>query len=121
MKRVVLLVVLVFSVLSFTAAEEIELGEFPVGEWMDANYDALWTFSSNNIQLFRTNGTLVYDFKGEVENFELNVTISGLELSYSCKGTARSYKFVKGVSNTDLQLVIDTDSGIHYETDMKFQ
>ena len=121
MKKIFLLLVLGLIAISFTAAEEIELGEFPVGEWMDANYDALWTFSSGNIQLFLTDGTLVYDFEGEVENFNLNVTLSGLELSYSCKGTARSYKFIKGVSNTDLQLVIDTDSGIHYETDMKMQ
>jgi len=121
MRKMVLTVLMCVSVVAVTTAGEINLGKFPVGEWLDDNYDALWTFSSDNIQLFRTDGTLVYDFRGEVENFNVSAGLSGLELSFSCTGTDRSYKFVKGVSNTDLKLVIDTGTGLHYETDMKMQ
>ncbi|MCK5736986.1 MAG: hypothetical protein KAH21_10930 [Spirochaetaceae bacterium] len=121
MKKWFIVFILSLTVLSFAAAEEIDLGEFPVGEWLDAEFDALWTFSSDNIQLFRTDGTLVYDFKGEVEDFNIKGTMSGIELSFSCTETNRAYKFIKGVTNTNLKLVIDTVSGVHYEKEMKMQ
>ncbi len=121
MKKYFVVLALCFTIAAFAVAEGVDLGTFPAGEWLDDNYDALWTFTTDNIQLYRTDGTLVYDFRGEIENFDLKVTGSGLELSFSCTGTARSYQFIKGVTDTDLKLVIDTDSGIHYETDMLMQ
>jgi len=121
MKKMFVVLALCFTIAAFAAAEGIDLGTFPAGEWLDDNYDALWTFTADNIQLYRTDGTLVYDFRGEIEDFDLKVTVSGLELSFSCIGTARSYRFIKGVTDKDLKLVIDTDGGDHYEKDMPMQ
>ena len=121
MKKTVMILLLSLMALSFASAQEIDLGDFPVGKWLDAEYDAVWTFSSNNIELYLTDGTKVYDFQNKIQDFDVKGSLKGVELSFSCADTARKYKFVKGVSNLDLDLIIDKDSGLHYETEMKMQ
>jgi len=100
------------------AADEIDLGDFPVGKWLDATYDAVWSFSSDNIQLYRTDGRLVYDFRDEVQDFEVGAGMDGLELSFSCAATERSYTFVKGLTNLNLQLTVNHANGESHEEDM---
>ena len=121
MKRFIMVICLSILALSFAAADQIDLGDFPIGKWLDAQYDALWTFSSDNIELYRTDGTLVFDFRDKVEDFKVSGGLSGLELTFSCPETRRTYKFVKGISNLNLQMIIDKDNGVHYETEMKMQ
>ncbi len=98
-----------------------DTGNFPVGEWLDSNYNAVWTFTSGNIQLYTSEGSLVFDFEGKMEGFDLSGGMGGVTVSFSCGETARSYQFVKGVSNRDMTLIIDKDNGVHYETVMKMQ
>ena len=119
MKKGFLIVLLSLLAAGFIAAEDINLGDFPVGKWLDATYDAVWSFSSDNIQLYRTDGRLVYDFRGEVEDFNVGAGMAGVELTFKCAGTDRSYKFAKGLTNLDLALVVDKADGEHHETDMK--
>lgn len=121
MKKTIMVLLLCLSGLAVVSAQEMDLGDFPVGKWLDADYDALWTFSSDSIELYLTNGSLVYDFKNKIQDFDINGSLKGVELTFSCEETGRSYRFVKGVSSLDLQLVIDKTSGIHYETTMKMQ
>ena len=121
MKKLMLSCVLAVIALSFAAAEDIDLGNFPVGKWVDEQYNAVWTFSTGNIQLYMTDGSLVFDFDGKVEDFNVGGSLSGVEITFSCDETGRKYKFVKGVSNLDLEMIIDRDNGIHYETKLSFQ
>jgi len=121
MKRFAMIILLGFMALAFASADQINLGDFPVGEWVDSNYDAVWNFSSNNIQLYLTDGTLVFDFQDKVEDFKVSGGLSGLELSFSCPATSRSYKFVKGINNLNLKMMIDKNSGVHYEVEMKMK
>ena len=121
MKKAGFTLLLLSLLLIGLSAGDIDLGNFPVGKWVDSRYEAVWTFSTGNIQLFTTGGDLVFDFDGKVDNFKVNGSLSGVEITFSCKETGRKYKFVKGVSNLDLQMVIDKDSGVHYDTPLKIQ
>jgi len=121
MKKAGFTLLLLSFLLIGLSAGDIDLGNFPVGKWVDSRYEAVWTFSTGNIQLFTTGGDLVFDFDGKVDNFKVNGSLSGVEITFSCKETGRTYKFVKGVSNLDLQMVIDKDSGVHYDTPLKIQ
>lgn len=118
MKKILILLFLLL-VLSFGMAQDINLGDFPEGKWLDAKYSAVWTFSTDNIKLYMTDGSLVFDFKDKIEDFKVSPSLSGVDLTFSCKETGRDYKFTKGVTNLDLTLVIDRDNGVHYETEMK--
>ncbi|MDF1567076.1 MAG: hypothetical protein P1P77_03530 [Spirochaetaceae bacterium] len=119
MKKGWIVVLLCLLTAGFAAAEDIDLGDFPVGKWLDETYDAVWSFSSDNIQLYRTDGRLVYDFRGEVEDFNVSAGMDGLKLTFNCPATERSYQFVKGLTNLDLALTVDRNDGKHHETDMK--
>jgi hypothetical protein len=70
MKKIfaVLIILLAATALS---ADPIHLGEFPLGQWLDANYDAVWDFTSNNIRILSTNGAVLYDFSDKtIQNFK---------------------------------------------------
>ncbi len=121
MKKIGLVLILFSLSLLYVSAGDIDLGNFPLGKWLDSRYNAVWTFSTGNIQLHMTDGTLVFDFAGKVEDFNVKGSLSGVEMTFSCRETGRKYKFVKGVSNLDLQMIIDKDSGVHYDTTLKIQ
>ena len=106
MKKLVVILV-VFFVAMAVSADPIQLGSFPVGQWLDANYDAVWDFSSNNIRILSTNGIVLYDFSTKtVEN--LRVFMDGTQpgISFTCPEAGRSYRFVKPLTNTDVIMEI---------------
>ena len=51
MKRIIVVLVLALAIAGLAAAEGINLGSFPLGTWLDANYSAIWEFSTGNIRI----------------------------------------------------------------------
>jgi hypothetical protein len=103
-------------------ATEINLGNFPIGTWYDNNWDGLWSFESNDIQLYK-NEQLVYDFKDAIKDFTVKAGTSGLILSFTCEETHRSYQFIKPVSlDKNIKMIIDrTDMSRHYEKTLAYK
>lgn len=122
MKRIVVILVLALAFGGFAAAEGIELGNFPLGSWLDANYSAVWVFDSGNIVINSPSGELIYDFgKATVEDFKIGAEAGGATLSFSCKETGKFYKFTKPLSSSDLVLDIDPPWKVHYQVKMAKQ
>ena len=108
--------------LSIAEEEGIDLGDFPIGKWLDANWDAVWEFNSDNIRILDTEGGVYYDFNGKtIKDFKISPSTSGLKLTFRCEETGKKYEFIKGLTNLDLKMVIDTDTGNHYEVDLPKQ
>jgi len=119
MKKFIVVLVLLLAATA-VYAQQINLGDFPVGKWLDHNYDAIWEFSSNNIKLHGTDGRLVYDFSGMVQDFR--VFLDGLNpgISFACADTERSYRFVIQL-NTNLKMEIERQNEPLYTVDMRKQ
>ncbi|MBB6481319.1 hypothetical protein [Spirochaeta isovalerica] len=118
MKKVLLTAFLLISSITLFS-QSIDLGDFPIGKWADEKWDAIWEFNSDNIRILDEQGNVIYDFQDKtIVDFKISPSTAGLELSFYCQETGKKYKFVKGLTSLDLNLIIDTDSGIHYETKM---
>jgi hypothetical protein len=104
-KMLVLLIVLACSASLFAA--DIDLGDFPVGKWKDANYNAIWDFASNNIRILDSNGAVLYDFANKTVN-DFKFFLDGMTpgISFSCVESGRSYRFLKPLTNTDVVMEI---------------
>ncbi len=114
--------ILVFLMSGSIFAEEIKLGDFPIGKWLDANYDAIWEFTSDNIRIVAPDGSVYFDFsKNTVRDFKVTASLDGAVLTYSCEEAGRSYKFTKPVTNMNLILEIDRPGKEHYKVEMKKQ
>lgn len=122
MKRIAVLLVLILACAGLAAAEGIALGSFPLGSWLDANYDAVWVFDTGNIVIKSPSGELVYDFgKATVEDFKIGAEAGGATLSFSCKETGKAYKFTKPLTSSDMILEIDPPWKVHYKVSMAKQ
>jgi hypothetical protein len=107
MKKILILFVVLFVCAGGLFAADIDLGDFPVGKWKDANYDAIWDFASNNIRILDANGAVLYDFADKTINdfkFFLDGTTPGI--SFSCVESEKSYRFLKPLINTDVVMEI---------------
>ncbi len=120
MKKIVLCLFLVVLGLSAVGAQEINLGSFPLGEWLDENYDAYWVFDSDNISI-KQDGAVVYDFKGLVSDFKVAPGMGEVKISFRCDDAGRSYEFVNKIGTTDITMMFDKDNGLDYEVMMKRQ
>lgn len=94
------------------------LAEFPVGKWLDANWDGLWVLNADgSIKLYDSrNGDLIYDFEGKTKDFKFEPAGKGIKISFRCDETQRFYIFEKALEGTDMELDIDrdwTDEGYH--------
>lgn len=119
--RKILLVVLVLLVSAgFAMADEINLGTFPVGKWLDANWDAEWEFSVGNIKINDSKtGKTVYDFSySTLTKFAVEASADGVSLSFYCEETEKTYKFTKTLTNENVILDIDPPVGDHYKVEM---
>jgi len=122
MKKVLFLVLILVLAASAVYSEGIDIGSFPAGQWLDAEWDAVWEFSAGNIRILDLQGGVIYDFADKtVNNLSIMPDTDGLVISFRCVETGKQYKFVKPINNPDLILVIDTSSGTHYETKLPFQ
>ena len=119
MKKILVITALLLIVGGSIFAQGIDIGEFPVGNWVDDTYDAVWEFSSNNIRILDVDGNVYYDFKGKtIKDFKAGVNMDGIAISFYCDETGKTYRIVKPPTNTNLELTIDTDWGVHYEKDL---
>ena len=94
------------------------LAEFPVGKWLDANWDGLWVLNADgSIRLYDSrNGNLIYDFNGKTKNFKFEPAGKSIKISFRCDDTQRFYIFEKAFEGTDMELDIDrdwTEEGYH--------
>ncbi len=122
MKRflAILAFVCIGSALGF--AEDIDLGKFPKGKWLDPNWNAVWEFGANSIRLLDTSGNVVFDFKDKITDFKVDVGASEARISFTCKEAERKYVFTKGVTDLDLVMKIDPDwTATDYTVTMKMR
>ena len=119
-KAIVVLVILLAASALF--ADNIQLGTFPIGQWLDPNYDAVWDFATNNIRILSPNGAVLYDFSGKtIQDF--NVFVDGTQpgISFTCPEAGRSYRFLKPLLNSDVIMEIERSSFPKYSVTMKKQ
>ena len=114
MKKLVLVLFVALVAMS-VSAQTIQLGNFPVGQWLDHNYNAIWEFSSNNIRILYPNGVVAHDFStSTIQNFRVFMEGTQPGISFSCPDTGRSYRFIKPLSNSDLVMEIEREGQPSY-------
>jgi len=119
MKKILVVLIILFVAASLSA-DPINLGNFPVGQWLDANYDAVWDFTSSNIRILSTEGKVLYDFSNKTI-LDFKVFIEGAQpgISFTCPEAGRSYKFLKPLTNSDLFMEIERSNHVKYSVNMK--
>ncbi|MBN1241916.1 MAG: hypothetical protein JXA15_04320 [Spirochaetales bacterium] len=118
MKRIVL--ALLVAAIVIPAASALDLGEFPLGSWFDANWDAIWEFSSNNIRILAPDGTVHYDFGAvEVQNWKYGAGGDGPYVEFDCEATGKHYKISKPLLNTKVVLEIVRPDEPDYRVEME--
>jgi hypothetical protein len=122
MKKVLLFSVLILAAASTVFSADFNLGTFPLGKWYDPNYQAVWEFTSNNIRILGTDGSVYWDFADKtVKDFKVAVEGGAPVMTFSCPEAGRSYKFSKPLTNTNIIMNIVKESGIKYKVEMKKQ
>jgi len=107
MKKLFAVLIILLTAMALSA-DPIQLGDFPVGQWLDANYNAVWDFSSNNIRILSTNGTVLYDFSGKtIKDFKVVLEGTRPGISFTCVESGKSYKFLKPLLGSDLSMYIN--------------
>jgi len=120
MKKLIVILLMLFAASAVFA--EIQLGTFPIGQWLDPNYDAVWDFASNNIRILDTDGKILYNFSDKTIN-DFRIFLDGLQpgISFSCPEAERSYRFIKPLTNSDVILEIDRRDQERYTVHMPKQ
>ncbi|MCL1813229.1 MAG: hypothetical protein FWG29_06875 [Treponema sp.] len=114
MKKLIVVLFVVLMAVS-VSGQQIQLGNFPVGQWLDPNYNAIWEFSSNNIRILSPNGSVYHDFSNyTIQNFRVFMEGTAPGISFTCPDTGRSYRFIKPLTNNDLVMEIDREGRPSY-------
>lgn len=122
MKKTILLIFMGLFVLSGVFADDIDLGDFPLGSWLDANYDAVWEFTTGNIRILSPSGELYFDFQARgIEDFKVGVGLEGPFITFTCAEVGKSYKLVKPLTSSSLILEITRTGLPLYRVDMPKQ
>ncbi|MCK5153656.1 MAG: hypothetical protein KAQ93_04795 [Spirochaetales bacterium] len=122
MKKILLILLILTAATVMVHSEGIELGDFPIGKWLDANWDAVWEFETNNIRILSTDGSVHYDFDGKtIKDWKVRPGTKGLVLSFYCKETGKKYEFTKPLTNLNLLMKIDTDTGNSYSVELPLE
>jgi hypothetical protein len=122
MKKSLFILLILVLASGVALADTINLGNFPVGSWLDPNYDAVWEFSTGNIRILSPAGEVHYDFADKgLENFKVSVEGGNPVITFSSEDTRRSYKFTKPMTNTDVILEIEAPWNPDYRVEMKRQ
>ena len=121
MKKMIAVFIMVL-VASALFASPIQLGTFPIGQWLDHNYDAVWDFSSSNIRILSTDGRVLYDFSSRtIENFR--IFLEGIQpgIGFSCPEAGRTYSFVTTPPSSNVRMEIERPGLPKYVVDMRRQ
>jgi hypothetical protein len=119
-KLIVVFILLLAAPMLF--ADQINLGNFPVGQWLDPNYDAVWDFSTGNIRILSKSGAVLWDFSTKtVNNFRVFLDGTNPGISFTCPEAGRSYRFIKPLTNTNVTLEIDREGQPKYSVTMSKQ
>jgi len=103
-------------------AQGIELGDFPLGTWLDAKYNAYWELSSDNIKITNGAGKVYYDFSQKtVQDFKVSAEAEGIVMTFYCVESEKHYKLTKPLTDFNLILDIDPPWKVHYRTMMEMQ
>ncbi len=107
MKRIALFAVVLALALAPAMAQGINLGNFPLGSWLDANYDAVWEFTTGNIRILAPDGSVHFDFGKEgIQDFKVGAGSDGPFITFSCAATGKAYKLIKPLLKADMTLEI---------------
>jgi hypothetical protein len=111
MKKIVFALALFIVLIGAASAQStIALGTFPVGNWEDANYSAVWEFSSNNIRILSPSGEVFWDFSAKgIQDFKVVTEAAGVGISFSCSEaglSGKTYKILSSLTSTGLTLTI---------------
>jgi hypothetical protein len=121
MKKLLVVLVILLTAVSLSA-DPIQLGNFPVGQWLDANYNAVWDFTSGNIRILDPNGKVLYKKKKKtIQDFKIVVEELQPGITFSCPEAGRTYKFLKPLTNSDVVMEIERKSLPKYSVTMKKQ
>jgi len=121
MKKLLVVLIVLLTAASLSA-DPIQLGTFPLGQWLDANYNAVWDFTSNNIRILSTDGRVLYDFAEKtIQDFKIIMEGAQPGITFSCPEAGRSYKFLKPLINSDLLMEIERYNKPKYSVTMKKQ
>jgi len=122
MKKIIMILIILMTVAGALSADPINLGNFPLGQWLDANYNAVWDFTSNNIRILSRNGTVLYDFSDKtIQDFKVTMEGSQPGISFTCPEAGRSYKFLKPLLSDDLNMRINRPNRPEYSVTMRKQ
>ena len=122
MKKLFLVMVIVLFTGGMLSAEGINLKNFPVGEWLDTNYSAVWEFTSNNIRILSPEGKVHFDFSEQgVQDFSVSMEGGKPVMSFKSEAARRTYKFTKPVTNMNIILEIDAPWNRNYKVEMQKQ
>ena len=122
MKKIYLFLAVFVLMSSFIVSEDIDLGKFPKGKWMDKNWNAIWEFGADNIRLLDTNGSEIFNFKDKISDFKIDIGVSEAKISFTSTEAERKYVFTKGVTDLDLVMNIDPDwTDENYRVTMEMQ
>jgi len=121
MKKVFVVLIILLAA-AYLPADPIQLGNFPLGQWLDANYNAVWDFASNNIRILNTDGKVLYDFSEKtIQDFKIIFEGTQPGITFTCPEAGRSYKFLKPLLNSDVIMEIERRNLPKYSVTMKKQ
>jgi hypothetical protein len=119
-KRIGLVLVLALIALVPVAAQAINLGNFPLGSFVDPNYDAVWEFTSGNIRILDMNGTVIFDFgQNTIRDFRVGLEGVNPVVSFSCVESRRGYRFVRPLNRNVVNMTINAPWNPNYQVELR--
>jgi len=122
MKKIAMVLVLLL-VTSTVFANPIQLGTFPIGRWLDPNWNAIWEFTSNNIRILSsTDGTVLYDFSSKtIRGFRVFLDGTQPGITFTCPEAGRTYRFIARLPSTNVVMEITREGLPNYSVTMQRQ